>query len=80
VVTESLPNDDVHPFSRDKVEIVVRPTRENGGHGVMRDRATGKETPFWRDLAYEEYLKQRRKLEPQVDAAWRVRLADLRFL
>jgi hypothetical protein len=75
---ENLPNDDVYPFSRDKVEIVVRPTHGNGGHGVMRDRATGKETRFWQHLAYEEYLEQRRKLRPQAEAAWRVRLADLR--
>lgn len=38
-----------------------------------------KETRFWRDLAYEEYLEQRRKLRPQAEAAWCVRLADLRF-
>jgi hypothetical protein len=69
-VTENLPNDDVYPFNREKVEIVVHPTHENGGHGVMRDRVTGKETQFWQDLAYGEYLEQRRKLQPQARSAW----------
>ena len=45
----------------------------------MRDRVTGKETQFWQDLASGEYLEQRRKLRPQAEAAWCVRLADLRF-
>src|SRR4051812_19041287 len=40
MVTENLPNAGVHPFLRDKMEIVVQPTHENGWHGVMRSRAT----------------------------------------
>ena len=46
-VTENLPNDDVYPFNREKVEIVVRPTHENGGHGVMRDRRPARKLPIW---------------------------------
>jgi hypothetical protein len=32
------------------MEITVRPTSENGGWGVMRNKATGKEHQFWRPV------------------------------